>query len=255
MMGLSHAVSGAAVWVAVTMTSETGFPSLGWLPTDPISVMLGAVVCAGAALLPDADHHDATIAHSIPLLGRATAGAVGIVTGGHRKGMHSLLAVVGIVLAMLGLSHITYTPEGWDRALQIGPALAVCACMTFASKSLRLAKSWLRAWSVGALVAVGMLLWAPEQFAWIPICVGVGYLTHLVGDILTVQGVPLLWPLVLDPPGFVTNTPVLAAMWLPRGAFAVPVLGRAGSVRESIVALAMAGYAVWGFVVAGFALV
>lgn len=255
MMGLSHAVSGAAVWVALTMTSETGFPSLGWLPTDPVSVLLGAVICAGAALLPDADHHDATIAHSIPVVGRAAAGAIGVVTGGHRKGMHSLLAVAGIVFAMIGLSHVTYTPEGWDRALQIGSAFAVCACMAFASKSLRLARSWLKAWLVGLLVAVGVLLWAPEEFVWLPICIGVGYLTHLVGDILTVQGVPLLWPLALNPPDFVASTPVLSAMWLPKGAFAVPILGRAGSIRESIVALAMAGYVIWGLIVAGFALV
>lgn len=81
MMGSAHAISGAAVWVAVTATTV---PAFGLYELDPAGVTLGAAVAAGAALLPDADHHNATIAHSIPVAGKIAAGAAGAISGGHR---------------------------------------------------------------------------------------------------------------------------------------------------------------------------
>lgn len=254
MMGTSHAVSGAAAWIALTSTSAS-LPSLGWFPNSPAEIMIGSVVCAGAALLPDADHHDATIAHSIPGIGQATAAAVGAATGGHRKGMHSLLAVVGVTLAVLLLSGLTYQTSWWPQPLQLGAAGAVCACAAFALKSLSLARTWISAWIVGATISAGISLFAPTSFAWLPICIGTGYLTHLLGDALTVQGVPFLWPLQLNPPQRIQSVPMVKHIWLPKGAFAVPLLGSAGSMRENLLLLALIAYVVWGVYDVGMALI
>ena len=68
MMGVTHATSGAAAWIAITSTLP--LVSSGAYPLDPVGVLAGTAVCAGAALLPDADHHSATIAHSVPIVGR-----------------------------------------------------------------------------------------------------------------------------------------------------------------------------------------
>lgn len=246
MMGSSHAISGAAAWIAVT---STAIPALSLSPLPAESVLFGAVIAAGAALLPDADHHSATIAHSVPVAGRIAAGAIGALSGGHRKGMHSLLAVLGIIAATLALGSVQWTPDGWDRALQIGSACAVAACSAFAVKTLKFVTSWMVAWAVGVLMAGAVLLWAPDQFGWLPICIGVGYLTHLIGDILTVQGVPLLWPLRLRSPRWIRRTP-LRAIWLSGGAFAVPLLGSSGSLRERVLAVALTAYAGWGAIAA-----
>lgn len=243
MMGTSHAISGAAAWVAVTATAV---PALGLYPLAPSAVVLGAVVAAGAALLPDADHHNATIAHSVPVAGKVVAGTVGALTGGHRHGMHSLLAVIGIVAAGFGLSYLTWTPQGWDHALQVGSAAAVMACTTFATKVLKLVKSWPLAWLTGLLVAGAVLLWAPTEFAWLPVCLGVGFLTHLIGDALTIEGVPFLWPLKPRAPRVIQVTPLLNKLWHANGYFAVPILGQAGSWREWLLTLPMGGYALWG---------
>src|SRR5690625_2192515 len=95
MMGAQHAACGAAAWVAIASDYEvpisaiTGplsnmFSWLSWLPdalplgiglldVGPAGVLLGVVICAGAALLPDIDHHNASIAHSLPPLTIAMA--------------------------------------------------------------------------------------------------------------------------------------------------------------------------------------
>jgi membrane-bound metal-dependent hydrolase YbcI (DUF457 family) len=243
MMGTSHAISGAAAWVAVTATAV---PALGLYPLSPGAVILGSVVAAGAALLPDADHHNATIARSVPVAGKVVAGAVGALTGGHRHGMHSLLAVAGIIAAAVGLSSATWTPHGWDHSVQIGSAAAVMACTTFAVKALKLAKTWPVAWLYGALLAGAVLLWAPSEFAWLPMCLGVGFLTHLIGDALTIEGVPLLWPIRPKAPTFIQATPVVNRLWHGNGYFAIPILGHAGSWRERLLTLPLSGYALWG---------
>jgi membrane-bound metal-dependent hydrolase YbcI (DUF457 family) len=243
MMGTSHAISGAAAWVAVTATAV---PALGLYPLSPSAVVLGSVVAAGAALLPDADHHNATIAHSVPVAGRVAAGAVGKLTGGHRHGMHSLLAVVGVIAGTIGLSYVLWTPDGWDRPLQVGSAVAVAACTTFAVKVLKLVKSWPLAWVVGLLMAGAVLLWAPTEFAWLPVCIGVGFLVHLLGDALTIEGVPFLWPLNPKAPKVVQAIPIVNAMWKANGYFAVPILGHAGSWREWLLTLPLTAYTLWG---------
>jgi membrane-bound metal-dependent hydrolase YbcI (DUF457 family) len=243
MMGTAHAVSGAAAWIAVTATA---LPAIGLYPLTPGAVLLGTVVCAGAALLPDADHHNATIAHSVPVLGDVVADTVEAVSGGHRHGMHSLLAVVGTVAATFGLGMLHWTPTGWDHSLQLGSALAVMACSAFALKVLTVVRSWLLAWIFGALVAGGILLWAPVQFGWLPVCIGLGFAVHLIGDALTIEGVPLLWPLNPKPPKLFGEVPVLRDVWKHNGYLALPVLGHAGSKREWLLMLLLGAYALWG---------
>ncbi|GAB6855920.1 metal-dependent hydrolase [Microbacterium xylanilyticum] len=243
MMGTSHAVTGAAAWVAITATT---LPALHLYPVTPVGVVLGAMVCAGAALLPDADHHDATIAHSVPVLGRVTAGTVERISGGHRHGMHSLLAVIGILAATIALSTLRWTPTGWDHPIQLGSAIAVMACVTFATRVLTLVRSWPAAWALGTAAAVLVALWAPAEFTWLPVCIGLGFAVHLIGDALTTEGIPLLWPLNPRPPKPITRTPVLRSIWKRNGYLAIPILGNAGSVREWLLMLPIAGYAAWG---------
>src|SRR5690625_6322995 len=63
-MGGHHAISGAAAWLALTGSASLGGYRLGGGVLDLAGpeVLAGAVVAAGAALLPDIDHPSATIA-------------------------------------------------------------------------------------------------------------------------------------------------------------------------------------------------
>ena len=51
MMGPSHALSGAAVWLAGSWALETYADYY----QSPLAIAVGTAVCAGGALLPDLD--------------------------------------------------------------------------------------------------------------------------------------------------------------------------------------------------------
>lgn len=245
MMGASHALSGAAAWVAVTATAV---PALGLYPLEPSAVLVGALVAAGAALLPDVDHRGATIARSVPFVGRAAAGAVGTLTGGHRRGMHSLLAVIAVLYGTWGLTFLVWTPEGWNRQLPIGSLVIVVAMIAFAVKALKIVNKWSIAWLIGVTFATAVLLWAPHGIAWLPVCIALGYLVHVLGDALTTDGVPLLWPLSPKPPKPIRPIALVKMTWKNNGSFAIPILGTTGSRREWALTLVMTGYLLWGVV-------
>ncbi|MTE23001.1 metal-dependent hydrolase [Microbacterium sp. ZXX196] len=240
-MGYGHAISGAAAWIAVTTTA----PGLGWAPLDPVGVLAGAAVCAGAALLPDIDHPSSTIAAGLPG-GRVLAGAVGTATGGHRAGMHSLVALMAATCAAIALSFLTWVPEALGVELAVGPAVGAAASIAIGTKCLRLARGWFAAWLVGIGAAGGLMWFFPDEFGWFAACVGVGYLAHLVGDTLTTGGVPWLWPLMLRRPVAFRRTLLISRLWPRRGSFALPLLGNAGSWREWLLTTGLAAYALWG---------
>jgi len=249
MMGTSHAISGAAAWGAITLIA----PTMGWAPIDPIGVITGAAVCAGAALLPDLDHPSSTVAAGLPG-GRILAGAVGGLTGGHRKGMHSLVAVLAVMLAAIALSFVTWKPDGWETQLALGPAIAAAVCIAVGTKCVRLVKSWAVSWVIGIAVAAAMMWFFPDEFGWLPACIGVGYLAHLVGDTLTTGGVPWLWPVMMKRPAALRRAPIVPYLWPRRGCFALPILGNAGSRREWAFSVVLAIFALWIIGRAGIAL-
>jgi len=252
MMGAHHAMTGAAAWIAVTATAGHGF---GLFPVTPLDTLVGALVCAGAALLPDADHGSATVAHSIPVLGRVITKGLSQASGGHRHGFHALLAVVCAWLIATGLGFLTWQPGWWPDPLAVGPALMSATAIAVATRALGITRgSWALAWFYGLLIAVLVALFAPEQQAWFVICFTLGYGVHLLGDFLTTGGLPLFWPFVPKPPRWWRKIPILNDVWLRGGNFALPILGNAGSTREWILLLPTTVYVVYGLAFAAFAL-
>lgn len=243
-MGPHHAMTGAAAWIAVTTTAGHG---LGLYPVTPMGTLTGALLCAGAALLADADHASATISRSIPVLGRLVTSGLSRASGGHRHGLHSILAVVCAWLLATGLSRLTWQPAWWPEPIGIGVALMSAATMTFAVKALGLARqSWALAWLIGVAVAVIITLYAPGQWDWFVVCFTLGYAIHLVGDLLTDRGLPLLWPFRPRPPRAWRRVALLDALWSSGGNVALPVLGNAGSRREWMVLIPVTAYVCYG---------
>jgi len=244
MMGAHHALTGAAAWIAVTATAGHGF---GLYPVTALGTLVGALVCAGAALLPDADHGSATVAHSIPFLGKLITRGISGVSGGHRHGFHALLSIFCAWLIATGLGSLTWHPHWWASPISVGPALMSAVSIAVATKALGLSRgSWQRSWAFGLLVAILVALFAPAQQSWFVVCFTLGYAVHLAGDLLTTGGLPLLWPWVPKPPQAWRRIPVLKRLWLRGGNFAVPILGAAGSTREWIVMIPVACYVAWG---------
>src|SRR5690606_39936828 len=75
---------------------------------SPEQVAAGPVVCAGAALLPDIDHHNGRIANTFGPITQHMCKWIGKISGGHRQATHSILFALAIGWAMdfLATHHV-----------------------------------------------------------------------------------------------------------------------------------------------------
>lgn len=183
-MGRTHATSGAVAFLAVLpLLHHAG------LFLTPLTVPVAALAAAGAATLPDLDHPQATVSRS---LGPVTVGLARLVawcTGGHRGGTHSLLAVVA-----LGGGAAAVDLAG---ALPRGLACAFLFAVATAAVQLRLARPLVHT-TICLTGGVGLVTLSAQHTVIagvLPWAVAVGVAAHLVGDMLTREGVPLLWPI------------------------------------------------------------
>jgi uncharacterized metal-binding protein len=213
-LGHSHALSGLAV----------GAASLPWAPVEGTVAQVAWVAAVGGfAMLPDLDAHGSTVSDMWGPITDVPSGVIGRLAQGHRWGTHDALIGPLTFGALAMAAARTYWSSLLFLALAIGLALhALNFIIPGRAENTvvgNLALSWAGAW----LVIDHM-----PQPMWLPWAVGLGCLTHIVGDMITKQGVPvpLIWivhrcRLVLTPmhtgawleravlaPGF-----VLAALW------------------------------------------
>ena len=251
MMGGHHAASGAAAWVAI---ASTGPYTLGWYPLDATGILIGGMATAGTALVCDWDHRHSTVANSLPPLSNVIALGIENASGGHRQGTHSVLGAAFFVLLATLAGQIQLQTD-WGL-LSVGAGLLCMFMINIAAKALKLfpKAGFISNW-LFALTMAGLVTWfAPDQWTWLPVSMLTGVVVHIVGDMITTGGVPLLWPIVIKPPRFLRKLPVLNDVWKANGAFSVPLLGRAGSKREWLVLIPVSAYAMVGMCVAAWAL-
>jgi membrane-bound metal-dependent hydrolase YbcI (DUF457 family) len=178
MLGHSHSQSGSTAWSGAVCLA----PLVGVHPHWP-AISAGVLATAGAALLPDLDHPEATIAHTFGPVSKAAARIVHRMSGGHRHATHSLLFAVAAPLAtwvMLAFGGIWFAI----------PALFVL--FAFGVRALHLAPSLTLTVATVTTGAAWFVL--RGDYGWLPWSVGIGVLAHLAGDCLTKEGCPLLWP-------------------------------------------------------------
>lgn len=197
MMGQTHALSGGVAWLAVA-------PVLGGtgVQLSPVQLGAGAVICAGAALLPDIDHHDGTIANTFGPFTRVLCRGVGMISGGHRNATHSLVfaALAGFGTAWLAANAAT----AWLFVVFLLAGLVLKGLGMGVPDRDHLSAG-LNA-VIAAGIAVGMagldfgrpalnFGWYGIELGWAGLAVALGCLVHVVGDMLTPQGCAVLWPL------------------------------------------------------------
>jgi membrane-bound metal-dependent hydrolase YbcI (DUF457 family) len=214
MMGPSHALSGASVWLAGSWALD----HFAGYEQSPLAVTIGATVCAGAALLPDLD-----------LSGKVTRNQGGA-TVARTFGVFSLFIAEVIEKVSLGIYSVTRLPRdprrtnghrtfthtlvfaglvGWGTTTLCAAygKWAVLGVLFFmAGLALRgLFDRWAEraGWLIVTLTAGGVAalaashLPADRGFPLLGTAVGVGCVVHLFGDMITRSGVPLLWPVPL----------------------------------------------------------
>jgi len=212
MMGPSHALSGAAAWLAGSWALDT----FADYHQSPLAVAVGATVCAGGALLPDLDlsgkvtrnQGGATVARTFGVFSLFVAEVIekfslGIYTAtrlsrdphrnnGHRTFTHTLpfaalvgwgttalathygkWAVVGIIFFMAGLALRGLFDEWAERAGWVIVTLCAASIAVFTAARLP----------------------GDRGYPLLGFAVGFGCVVHLLGDIITSAGVPILWPI------------------------------------------------------------
>lgn len=255
MKGHTHSLSAGAAWVAVTSTSTA---ALGIAPQESAVVIVGSLLCAGGGMWPDIDHQDGTIAWSLPPISRWLCRGVGAISGGHRHATHSLFGVAVTAAIGFGMSLLVIDVHG--RSIAIGGGIMALLLTAFAVKVFGIGSgvaskksllggvlsSPLGPWII-ALTTAGLATWfMGYRWTWLTLALTLGALVHCIGDALTVEGVPWLWPFHPKTPKVLTAIPVVGSltkwMWMPNGYFRLPLLGEVGSVREKVFSILLAAY-------------
>jgi membrane-bound metal-dependent hydrolase YbcI (DUF457 family) len=211
MMGPSHALSGAAAWLAGSWALD----HFAGYSQSPLAVGVGTLVCAGGALLPDLDlsgrvttnQGGATVAHTFGVFSLFLAEVIekvslGVYTAtrlsrdprrnnGHRTLTHTLpfaaligwgttalcahfgkWALVGVVFFMAGLAMRGLFEQWAERAGWVIVTICAIVIASFTAANLP----------------------GDRGYPMLGFAAGVGCFVHLMGDIVTHAGVPILWP-------------------------------------------------------------
>ncbi|WP_026422502.1 metal-dependent hydrolase [Actinokineospora inagensis] len=213
--GPTHAMSGLAAWAAVTALADgSAIGSLsakGWL--------VGAVLSAGAALLPDLDHPESTVSSTFGPITQAASQLLNGIShgiyrftrtkhdanrdGGHRGLTHTL---VFAVIATVVTTAIIQTSRSWALPLLMFFFCGLAVRGIMHKWSPRHDALWITGTSL--VLTYACLRWTDQTTADAAACgvaVGIGCVAHYIGDAITEQGCPILWPV---PIGWKTWYPV-----------------------------------------------
>ena len=236
-MGPTHAMFGAAAWLAVVAVAGAGVSGPGMEVLAGMSlpvVAMGAVVCAGGALLPDIDcpgslstRDGSTVVRAFGILGEAVGKAVdGLALlvfhltqlrhdedrhSGHRLLTHTAVFAVGLGMFTSFAASLPGTFTAFGRTYSTGTAMALLIMWSCLHLSLfGLFEKWTKKQRerfsiIGVMVISAALTMVtasalPEaqaaggKFWWLGLAVGGGAAVHCLGDAITRAGVPFLWP-------------------------------------------------------------
>lgn len=213
MLGRDHALLGALAYVALAPIVDHA----EHVPVVPVQVGIGSLVFAGFALLPDIDEPGSTVSRKLGFVSRLVSEFTNKLAGGHRQATHSLL-----------FCALVYFGAHYALRSEWAVGTIVC-CALLLSIRLVLPFGLGRSWWVMLAITVGATVWVVHDHdvgSWLPIACAAGTFAHLVGDGLTVEGVPLFWVPFVRP--------------LQKIRLALPILGHTDSIREQLMATAMA---------------
>ncbi|AHI23439.1 metal-dependent hydrolase [Corynebacterium vitaeruminis] len=249
-MGPTHAMSGAAVGLAVAQILPEQWGGV----TTAEETFIYAGLAAGAAMLPDLDAPSATVSRSFgpvtQVISRFTENIaqtfVNVTRGrkdkpcknGHRTATHTIwaalaagigataligafgkTAVIGLLFFLLGLGIRGLLPE-WSKKTD-----------------------WLIVTGLSAALAYAVWSYVPEESfgVFLGSAITVGCLTHMLGDLATKQGIPAFAPLLpfkgrrwwnLKLPKFLSIRANGPADWILLTGFTIAVIAQIGLVAS-----------------------
>jgi membrane-bound metal-dependent hydrolase YbcI (DUF457 family) len=154
----------------------------------PVSdAIIGTAACAGAALLPDIDHPRSTVSNTYGPLTRGLSWVMNTLTGGHRRGTHSLPGI--FVMGLLAQAGVLYRET---TAGMIGLSLIMSLLASALVRLLRI-PGWLDDLAPIPVV-VGLVCLTDISLDILPVAIMAGCVVHVAGDILTKTTCPVFWP-------------------------------------------------------------
>lgn len=224
MMGRAHSLSGAGLWLAGSAVySLTTGEQL-----HPTIVVMGTALVAGAALAPDLDSYSATVTRSFGIFGRFLYHLTNFISlgiyratktrrdadleNGHRTFTHTAVSALIAGLAIWAATTlIPGSSEIFGKQYE-NTEIASLLIMAFFlhlglaglfSKQIKKAKGIVGPY---VLMAVSLVITAITgaflptgddglNGYFIPAAVTIGLLIHILGDLITLKGVPFVWPL------------------------------------------------------------
>jgi membrane-bound metal-dependent hydrolase YbcI (DUF457 family) len=167
----------------------------------PQEIAVGAIATAGAALIPDLDHPSATIAYTFGPVSKAAAKLTALLAGGHRQGTHSLLFAggFGLLCWLVGMSS-----DIWHTNTPAMIMMFLLSAFAFRGLNLVLPKTSSTFKGIVVIIQAMVLTWfmatylmpttSHQSWWWLGIAGAMGCIAHLIGDTLTPEGVPWLYP-------------------------------------------------------------
>lgn len=209
MMGKTHAATGALTGAALT----AAYTSWTAAAPTPGLIVAGVAVGTGAALLPDLDHPESTATHSLGpltrllcLITRAVSKAAYKATGtpyDDNEGSHRTLTHTALFALAVG-ALTAWAASTWQAAtalvLWLTTSLALRALAAHLDTSVRQRTlSTLVGVSVLSGAITATLMWLENIPAtYLGVCLGAGMIVHVLGDMITKEQAPLLWPIKIN---------------------------------------------------------
>lgn len=214
MMGCNHATMSAAAGILALPVID--------LPT-PTQKVAWVLVCAGMGLLPDWDQDGSHVSRMWGWPSRGAARVIGALAGGHRWGTHDIVLAPLVFAAVFAMAARHPVLQLLALAVSFGLAMRGVTAMRFGRVGVaaNVVVSWGAAWAMVQQQQTDLV-------AWMPLAIVLGVASHIVGDLLTNEGVPL--PIV----------------WIwTRNRVALSLFKTNGIVERAVVAPALTLFTVW----------
>ncbi|MHB8318136.1 MAG: metal-dependent hydrolase [Acidimicrobiales bacterium] len=218
MLGRDHALLGG---VGYLVAAPLVFSHL-----TPEELGVGCLTSAAFALLPDIDEPGSSVSRKLGPISKSVSEVTNRVAGGHRQGTHSLLFI-----ALVGIGAWF----AYQHRLALTIIVALSSLFVFRMLLPKVIK-YARMAGVAMLAVTALTAWWVWNVhvtgdGWFILAAAGGCMWHLVGDTLTVEGVPYLWL-----PG---------VRKLQHIRLSVPLVGHCGSARETLVGCVLSLVLIW----------
>ena len=225
LMGTTHALSALAISLLLAwLASDFMFNKLIG-STDSVVFVTAIIIIIGASLMPDLDAVKSTSINTLGVIGsllsKIMRGFSSIVqnlikgpsdksSDPHRGFWHTPLAAILVGLGITGLTsidkhlftvadaHITVATLIVFFIIYISVQLMVASLLSFINKkSKKNLLSQIITQLVCLVFSLTLLYFLPPNldYKWVGAVVSFGWIIHILGDMITVSGVPLLFPL------------------------------------------------------------